>query len=557
MVDERGALLRAPLEALRGAEQPAAWRKIECPARHPGAFAHVSLQPLDATGARRARWFVFDARFAQGYWGETNDEREPSEWHEFARRGSAKGELARPRGACAGAGSVWVADPANRRLARFDLDGNWIEAVEQPSAGVRWRPIDVAMDPAGTLIVLDELSGCLWRGVVGEAWRPWVQPGGSSGRIDGAAAIDAWTGVIAVAERFGQRVQVFDALARPLYQFGAGTESVRPALGGLRWPSAVALTENGKFACVFDAGARRLVLVGEVDAHAENGGDGAAHAAHDGDGGSARHARAGDAAGDWAAWVEPSRGEIELHRLDAPSHEPRLRLRGPNSKAGRLEPVDVVVDARAGRLWACDPLRHTLFEFAFDERGGQVRRTLDMQQLGLDCAWPVEPCALSQAVDGTLAVADRQNGCVWLVAPSLEGIGRISPAVDGPAEVCDVAFSSDGTKLALVERWSETVFVFDRAGKETARLEGLGRPRAVRATPDGGWIVSEHGACQLIVVGKDGEERARWGRFGDGALEFGPPGDVLPGPDGHWIVLDPANGRAQMISARGEFRFCL
>lgn len=162
--------------------------------------------------------------------------------------GAGADQLDSPRGVAldAAAGRVYVADANNRRVVVLDLaTGDALESLD--IEGLQ-EPVDVALAPDGTLLVLDTLIPAIYRVdlATGETAPLALTTGFYRPR---GLAVDA-VGNIAVADTGGARVVLLDAQGAQLAEFG-GPQSIlgqgQPvdtlALNGVWWAVAA---DNGR-----------------------------------------------------------------------------------------------------------------------------------------------------------------------------------------------------------------------------------------------------------------------------------------------------------------------
>ena len=88
-------------------------------------------------------------------------------------------------------------------------------------------------------------------------------------------------------------------------------------------------------------------------------------------------------------------------------------------------------------------------------------------------------------------------------------------------------------------------------GTLTARWSGFRRPVAVAPT-DGGALVADFLADQVISVRSDGQVRARWGSHGSGPGAFDGLGGIATDSQGNVFVSDFYNHRIQRSATRGS-----
>ena len=91
------------------------------------------------------------------------------------------------------------------------------------------------------------------------------------------------------------------------------------------------------------------------------------------------------------------------------------------------------------------------------------------------------------------------------------------------------------------------------AGAEGPEEALLFRPTNIMFDPDGNLYVADSGQHAILVYGRDGGFKARFGREGDGPGEFRMPAVSYFSWDGELVVEDPGNQRRSFLSTEGDF----
>lgn len=168
-------------------------------------------------------------------------------WQAGSSCGSAEGQLDRPHGATIdiGSGRILVADTANRRIVAYSLAGVPQEHYSDPA----WQePVDVAVEPTGTWLMLDALGNGIFRiNPVSGVSTPlaldtsFYHPRGLSVDSDGT---------ILVADTGGARVVALNSEGRMVGEFGGMDKALgkgqpvdAAALHGRWWAISA---ENGR-----------------------------------------------------------------------------------------------------------------------------------------------------------------------------------------------------------------------------------------------------------------------------------------------------------------------
>lgn len=83
-------------------------------------------------------------------------------------------------------GNVYVTDPENNRVQKFDANGQFLLSLTGCGEGAFWWPYSVAVDGPGNLYVLDGLGHLFKCAATGQFLGLWLAPWSSSVRLDAA-----------------------------------------------------------------------------------------------------------------------------------------------------------------------------------------------------------------------------------------------------------------------------------------------------------------------------------------------------------------------------------
>jgi hypothetical protein len=133
-------------------------------------------------------------------------------------------------------GNVWIADPTNHRLAKYDFNGKFIGALSAPIGGgpAFVQPEGITADASGFLYIVQgnadpqvvkiDTGGTFVR-TIGPAG-----PGGTPLTAPGAIAVDSTTGKVYVAD--ASRIAIFDANGVPVGQIPVSSPTGVAISGG-------------------------------------------------------------------------------------------------------------------------------------------------------------------------------------------------------------------------------------------------------------------------------------------------------------------------------------
>lgn len=455
-------------------------------------------------------------------------------------RGGEPGRFRRPLGvAWDGAGRLWVADSDNHRLQRFRADGSLDLCTGTRGAmpGQFERPVALAWSE-GSLLVVDHYNHRVQRlSSTGEPQSQWgqhsVRPREGDGRIHypEAIAVDDRRGLVAVAEPFERRVQVFRRSAPgelvPLQPPPAMREGVASHFGpgvGLDGRTLAAWEPESAAVIIFD-------LRQETPGHVTTFGSPGTRPGQIG----RIAALAVDALHDQVLLADPGNDRLAEWQL----------VRDPAAPM-RFDPFM----ARLSRAWSLPAIAAaTAARF-----GGPAR----IEPVGL---------ALLPGAPGgggrTLALLDRLRGRAIVLDESMSPVA-LAPAPPEAPLVEPVAIARDGTDGFLLldaAAPARTVVATDASGAVRgafAAPAALASPQGV-ARLRGGRVVITDGADRLWYLERDGSIAADPLIHGGGDGQLWSPRGAAAADDGSLYVVDWGNHRIQRFDADGEWeaRFSL
>jgi subtilisin family serine protease len=143
----------------------------------------------------------------------------------FGTKGSGNGQFEGPEGlAVDPSGNVWVADPVNNRIQKFNSKGEYVSQFGTPGTGngQLTNPTDVAVTAGGDLWVADYWNERLQKfNSKGEYLAKFGSSGTGNGQFTGPLALDiAPSGHIWVTDNSNDRVQKFGASGEFLLKVG-------------------------------------------------------------------------------------------------------------------------------------------------------------------------------------------------------------------------------------------------------------------------------------------------------------------------------------------------
>jgi peptidylamidoglycolate lyase len=207
-----------------------------------------------------------------------------------------------------------------------------------------------------------------------------------------------------------------------------------------------------------------------------------------------------------------------------------------------------------GNVWLTDVALHQIFKLDPD---GRELLTLGQRGVpGSDRTHFNRPTDVAQGPNGSIYVSDGyRNARVIQFGPAGEFIRQWGQPGSGPGQFNvphGIAVDSAG-RVYVADRGNARIQVFDSAGRFLAiwRGDSLGRPWAVRVSPDGFIYVVDGGdqpedgpdRARVLKLSATGKILAAFGAFGNYDGQFVWPHSVAVASDGSVYVGDVATGR--------------
>jgi tripartite motif-containing protein 71 len=424
-------------------------------------------------------------------------------------------------GIAVGGGYVYVADSANNRIVRYDLDGS--------------HPL------------------------------LWGRPGSAPGRFSSPRGLAVAGGVVYVADEGNHRVQALTTAGRALYAEGSfGT-------GPGQFVNPFDVTVHGGRVYVVDDNNNRIVVLTRTLRYVEEwSGAGADHLSY---------VRAAVASPAGRVYVADTGHERVV--AFAPTGRGLFAFGTPGTAPGQLiAPLGVA--AGGGRVYVVETYgsRSPLYRFdpALRYRGAWLRGGGAI----IGSHW-FGPTAAAVARDGSVWVTDPGNDVVRHLSAEgtyLGALGDPAPPPSGgpdgiPAPTSGPTGSAAGADAALLEPdgvaldpAGGVVYVADTGAGRVLRFAAasgrplgqlgtvaLRRPVAVAVAPDGTVYVADAGLERVLALSPGGALLASWGGPGGGstpaAARFEEPAGVAVDAAGHVFVLDRRAARVSELSPGG------
>jgi tripartite motif-containing protein 71 len=446
----------------------------------------------------------------------------------IAGPGSAPGQVSSPRGLAISGGVLYVADEGNHRVQALTLTGRPLHAEGTFGKGPTQfvNPFGVAVDGSRVYVVDDNNNRIA---LLTRTLRPLESWNGAGTPLElsyiRAAALSP-TGDLYVADTGHERIVVFDRSGRPRFAFG--TPGITP--GQLIAPLALAAGAPARLLVAETYGSRSPVYL--FDSTTRRG------AGTSGPGGSA---------GAPAAGVDPA----------APTFRYSSRIeRGGGAIIGShwFGPTAAAF-APDGSIWITDPrndlVRHLSASGAFLGALGQAATGTSPPAAG-DL---LEPQGVAVAPSGVVYVADTGHGRIVSFAPSGAPLGALGAGLltrpvalaVGPHGDLYVADAAAG-RVVVLSPAGTGVSVLGAAGPASARLH---EPAGVAVDSAGHVFVADRAASRIFEFFPSGRLVAAWGSAGGAPGQLDRPTSLALDCAGDLLVADTANNRVQLFARVG------
>ncbi len=476
----------------------------------------------------------------------------------IAGPGSAPGQVSSPRGLAISGGMLYVADEGNHRVQALTLTGRPLYAEGTFGKGPTQfvNPFGVAVDGSRVYVVDDNNNRIA---LLTRTLRPLESWNGAGTPLElsyiRAAALSP-TGDLYVADTGHERIVVFDRSGRPRFAFG--TPGITP--GQLIAPLALAAGSGGRLLVAETYGSRSPVyMFGEAGGGAGGGGVAAAGARPVGRAGSvagtsADGVRGAGVAGAAAIGAAPTAGGADPA---APTFRYSSRIeRGGGAIIGShwFGPTAAAF-APDGSIWITDPrndlVRHLSASGAFLGALGQAATETSPPAAG-DL---LEPQGVAVAPSGVVYVADTGHGRIVSFAPSGAPLGALGAGLltrpvalaVGPHGDLYVADAAAG-RVVVLSPAGAGLSVLGAAGPASARLH---EPAGVAVDSAGHVFVADRAASRIFEFFPSGRLVAAWGSAGGAPGQLDRPTSLALDCAGDLLVADTANNRVQLFARVG------
>jgi sugar lactone lactonase YvrE len=234
--------------------QPAgAWKvaeRIGGPGTAAGQFACPAGLALDAAG---------NLYVADSYNHRIQRITRAGDVYLMGRRGTGPGAFLNPQAVAPDGGlGFYVLEQGGCRIQHFGPNGEWQGAFGSPGSGrgQMRAPMAMARGPCGSLFVADSGNNRIVKWSPSDVFLDVYPPVGAPALLRPQGIAVDRAGRVWVSETLGHRIQLFDALFRPLGTRGAPG----PDPGQLREPQDLAITPAGRV-IVADTGNHRLQVL--------------------------------------------------------------------------------------------------------------------------------------------------------------------------------------------------------------------------------------------------------------------------------------------------------
>ena len=487
----------------------------------------------------------------------------------IAQAGPGNAGLNHPTGLAVDSNRLAIADEGKGLVLLFGLDGTHLGNV---GAERLLRPVDVAFEESGDLVVLDG-EQVIFFGESGKAEMSFGAWGAFPGLLSSPGGIALHAGRTFVCDTDNHRVQVFDREGEVAYTFGVHAIRPREGKGKLHYPTHVALDNAGSRAALTEPLDGRVQVFRRVagaqpvkDPLRALGGKASSHYGHD-----------WEVSGGLMAAIEPEARRVQIYDLRLlPKDNPVqiTTLGGYGSGLGSFQrPTGLWLDGPGRHLWVCDGARGSLTEvrldlppdaeLAVDLFLPRVVRGIDLSRLvgaPLPRPYPIAPRDVAQHTDGRLFVLCERNREVLVLDPNLQALGLIDGDGQAFRRPVQIAIDPSGNALWVVDELASPRSFSLRTedfGSMLASFEGtdpLERPFGITFDPQGQVCISDRATSRIHRRAADGTY-STFGSPGIRATEFLAPRAMGFDDRGLWLILDHGNHRGMVLDQGGEFQF--
>ncbi|HVP73725.1 MAG TPA: NHL repeat-containing protein [Phycisphaerales bacterium] len=502
-------------------------------------------------------------------------------------RGAAHGEFCNPQGIAAFGDRIYVADTGNQRVQVFRNDGTFLLAIgEAPAAltmpgatvdrdGRFRRPVDVAVDDAGRICVVDidanrvqifDSSGGLVRG--------FGDYGPFAGLLNEPQGIACYAGQILIADTSNHRVQFFDDKGEMKKQWGIHDPVSHEGNGRIHYPHDVTIARDGSLAVLCEPLEHRVQIFRGWKP------------------GEAQEPRQANLAGDQTHFGSRLSIDGRLMLIPEPEHQyiyvldlqkevptmiSQSGTRG--TKFGQfIRPTGLLVNEREKTVIVADPslARIQTFSLAFkpeaplnfDPYFSRFVRSIDCSHPRFakpaeGMRWPLRPETVKRDGQGNLHVLDQRNAMVVVFDQQMRFLRGYGGFGSGPGQLrqpTDLAFSPDGLIAYVADAGNFRVLAFDSRGDVVRTIGSYGNgdgqfrlPFGLAVDSTGAVFVSDALGDCIQKFDAAGAFMAKWGSRGLEYGKFWRPQGMAIDQRQRLIVIDHGNHRAQMFSLAGEW----
>ena len=451
-------------------------------------------------------------------------------------------------------GDVYVADPLNNRIQKFDENGNFLLEWGQPGSGPGefTSPTCLAIDRNDRIYVGEAGGGRIQRfDRDGNFISQWGTPGTGPGQIDGPSgiAISPLTNTVFIAEATNDRVQAFDTTGVYLFGFTPLTQGV----GQISRPFDVTVTPSGDL-YVLDELNRRVLRYDGAGTYIEEWGQ---QGTQNGD---FESPRALDSDADGNLYIS----DYALHRLQKFDSQGCFLTAWGEMGSGDGEfdsPFGVGYDDRRGVVYTTEQGNLRVQKFGLTN-SGILPFVLSWGTPGAGPGEFDQPIGIDVDDATSVYVADRNNDRVqkfhadgtYLLEWGSQGSGNGEFALPQ-----DVAVDQTGAFVYVTDLFNDRVQKFDSDGNYLLQWGSTGAgpgqftlPLAVTVGPGGEVYVSD-GNDRIQKFDSNGGFLLEWGSMGSGAGQFSTVIGLDTDAGGNVYASDQNNTRVQKFDSSGGF----
>lgn len=449
-----------------------------------------------------------------------------------------------------------VADTGNDRVQILDREGGHLLTIGERGTepGQFRHPAAVAQCADGRIVVADTGNHRLQIfSPDGTLLEHWGGRGSHPGLFAEPSGVDVVDDVIRVTDRLNHRVQAFTPDGEFLHAWGMHALKPREGDGRIHYPTAIAISPDGRSMAIAEPFEERVQLFGPHDASRID--ERPTMSTREG---VQSHFGPVVSLGDRLLLVWEPESQVVLvfdHARRTPIRLTSLWSTGDGPESfGTL--VAMEWDTATGRLHMIDAATGQVHAWSIDlPPADEPRFDPDMGRLLSTRPLPASIAGnrITDAIrtsDGRWFLLDATDDTVHVLDAELEPQVNWSTILDDP-----IAIAHDPTDGSVLVLGHASVIRLDDAGRPIRRfdLQHPERPGGIAVHPDRSILVTDTGTHAVHRFDAEGTPLNSWGAKGTDHAMLWRPAGVAVDTDGDIFILDHGNHRCQVFKPDGRW----